>query len=115
MAQLDPKTGLLIPGYYGPPALSPEMEELFDHYHPKHAGHRKWMPSDQLDLRTKAICVHCNLELFVTLMAAIAFEGQRKKALAPAKDDRYPHACPRCKGPAYVGGNNNVDCKRRCS
>lgn len=29
------------------------------------------------------------------------------------KDDRYPHVCPRCKGPAYVGFSN-VDCKAKC-
>jgi hypothetical protein len=26
----------------------------------------------------------------------------------------YPHICPKCKGPAYIG-MNNVDCKNNCS
>ncbi len=28
-------------------------------------------------------------------------------------DDRYPHRCPRCSGPAYVG-LQNVDCRTDC-
>lgn len=31
----------------------------------------------------------------------------------PKKDDRYPHVCPKCKGPAYIG-LNSVDCKNKC-
>lgn len=30
-----------------------------------------------------------------------------------AKDDKYPHECPRCHGPAYIG-LNSVDCKAKC-
>jgi hypothetical protein len=33
--------------------------------------------------------------------------------IIPAKDDRYPHKCPRCKGPAYIG-LNKIDCKAKC-
>jgi hypothetical protein len=29
------------------------------------------------------------------------------------KDERYPHKCPRCKGPAYIGFSS-VDCKAKC-
>lgn len=29
------------------------------------------------------------------------------------KSDRFPHECPRCKGPAFVGAVL-VDCQRRC-
>lgn len=32
-----------------------------------------------------------------------------------SRDDMYPHTCLRCGGPAYIGGNNNVDCKRKCA
>ena len=28
--------------------------------------------------------------------------------------DKYPHICPYCKAPAYIGGNNVVDCSRGC-
>lgn len=31
----------------------------------------------------------------------------------PAGDDRYPHVCDACKGPAYVS-ITQVDCKRGC-
>ena len=31
----------------------------------------------------------------------------------PDRDARYPHQCPRCSGPAYVGFVS-VDCKLRC-
>lgn len=26
----------------------------------------------------------------------------------------WPHKCPRCGNPAYIGGMNNVDCKAKC-
>lgn len=26
----------------------------------------------------------------------------------------YPHTCPRCKAPAYIRGNNTVDCSAGC-
>ena len=30
-------------------------------------------------------------------------------------NDQFPHKCPGCKWPAYIGGNQNVDCSnRRC-
>lgn len=29
------------------------------------------------------------------------------------KDKHYPHKCPRCKGPAYVGFSS-IDCKTKC-
>jgi hypothetical protein len=29
-------------------------------------------------------------------------------------DDRFPHSCPRCKAPAYVG-LNDIDCSRGCA
>lgn len=25
-------------------------------------------------------------------------------------DDRYPHTCPHCSNPAYIGGDGTVDC-----
>jgi hypothetical protein len=28
----------------------------------------------------------------------------------PVDMDRYPHKCPHCNGPAYIGGDNTVDC-----
>jgi hypothetical protein len=38
---------------------------------------------------------------------------------APAKKAKvindYPGVCPKCKGPAYIGFNVTVDCKRKCS
>lgn len=34
---------------------------------------------------------------------------------SPTHDlDRFPHMCPRCGGPAYIGGMDNVDCHARC-
>ena len=27
---------------------------------------------------------------------------------------RFPHACPRCGAPAYIGGLNNVECSDGC-
>lgn len=32
----------------------------------------------------------------------------------PVYDDRYPHDCPHCKAPAYIRGNNTVDCTAKC-
>lgn len=32
---------------------------------------------------------------------------------AAPRDLRYPHTCPKCKGPAYIG-LNQVDCKNLC-
>lgn len=34
-------------------------------------------------------------------------------AVDEARDHRYPHTCPRCNGPAYVGAVE-VDCSRGC-
>lgn len=31
-----------------------------------------------------------------------------------AKDPDFPHECPRCHGPAYVGFNVTVECKAKC-
>jgi len=31
----------------------------------------------------------------------------------PKKDENYPHKCPRCGGPAYIG-LSKVDCKAKC-
>lgn len=37
--------------------------------------------------------------------------GEKEK---PKDDDRYPHKCPKCGGPAYVGFTD-VECKNRCT
>jgi hypothetical protein len=40
-----------------------------------------------------------------------------KDSVKPVKkdrDDRYPHRCPRCGAPAFIGFNQ-VDCSKRCS
>lgn len=31
----------------------------------------------------------------------------------PKKDDKYPHKCPKCGGPAFIGFSH-VDCKNKC-
>jgi hypothetical protein len=29
--------------------------------------------------------------------------------------NNFPHICPRCKGPAYIGFITTIDCKNKCS
>jgi hypothetical protein len=31
----------------------------------------------------------------------------------PTKDPHYPHTCPNCKGPAYIGARK-IECKAKC-
>ncbi len=31
----------------------------------------------------------------------------------PVTDERFPHECPKCSGPAYIGFST-VECKRGC-
>lgn len=37
-----------------------------------------------------------------------------KDFFSPKKNDRYPHICEKCKGPAYIG-YTDIDCKAKCS
>lgn len=32
---------------------------------------------------------------------------------ATVDKEKYPHICPKCKGPAFIGFNQ-IDCKRNC-
>lgn len=36
-----------------------------------------------------------------------------KEEPKPKKDEKYPHKCPKCGGPAYIGFSD-VDCKNKC-
>ncbi len=104
-------------------------ESVFDARHPAHAGHKKWsLPVRSLNCQ--AHCGQCGVTLSVPMVAMmVGAPVLTKKGATPSeilaaalgvpappeKDPHFPHECPRCHGPAYVGGNNNVDCKRGCS
>lgn len=47
--------------------------------------------------------------------AAIFFEDYRIEDFPPKIDrEMFPHICPRCGSPAYIGGMNTVDCSGKC-
>lgn len=116
--------GLVVPGGYSYPPLSPDSEKVFDFFHPKHAGHTK-VALPVIGLRYEARCVPCAQALSVSMLAALIHNTQQlgggsnpltefKGVDCVPPDDRYPHQCTRCKGPAYVGAYD-IDCKNRCS
>lgn len=39
--------------------------------------------------------------------------GEEYQEQGLIKDPNYPHTCPKCKGPAYIG-LNTIDCKKNC-
>lgn len=45
--------------------------------------------------------------------AAPGWEIEAPKEEKPKKDDKYPHKCPKCGGPAYIGFSD-INCKNKC-
>lgn len=39
-------------------------------------------------------------------------QKKQKEAKASSSKNNYPHTCPHCGAPAYIGGMNTVDCSK---
>lgn len=94
------------------------IEAVLDKVHPKHVGHTKtYQPILALMFRATCSCGDVlNVSLATMLLSGVPSDTFTFKGIkGPEKDPHFPSECPRCKGPAYIGGNNNVDCKRGCS
>jgi hypothetical protein len=99
-----------------PKVIDPTAQAIFNRWHPKHVGHIKYVVP-VISLSYQADC-SCGDRLHVSIAAMMVGSVDEKGRIAaaspaPAKDDRFPHVCPRCGGPAYIGALD-VDCKTRC-
>lgn len=103
------------------PSLSSQEEKYFDKHFPRHVGHEK-QPMPITGLVAPVLCVPCNVVLKATLVSILVMDAEESgwrwlPEFPPEeksrKDEKYPHKCPKCGGPAYVGFSS-VDCKNKC-
>lgn len=58
-------------------------------------------------------CKKCGLHWLECDCDLESDDVKKKCGLEQKKDPKYPHICPSCKGPAFIG-LNQIDCKKGC-